>query len=167
MTHARARARSRSALVALSLAATVAGPVVVLQAAPAGAAVSAQYKAYRAELREDVVRLTNAARKEAGCKPLKVSLRLTKAAQLHANDMNRRNYFSHTSRDGRQWWERITATGWDSPGAENIAYGQPTPTRVVRAWMKSPGHRKNIENCKLDWIGVGYTDRFWVQDFGY
>jgi uncharacterized protein YkwD len=27
---------------------------------------------------------------------------------------------------------------------ENVAYGYPTGRRVVRAWMRSPGHRANI-----------------------
>ena len=43
----------------------------------------------------------------------------------------------------------ITAT------AENVAYGSRTAEEVVAGWLKSPGHKKNIEgNFKLTGIGV-------------
>jgi uncharacterized protein YkwD len=48
--------------------------------------------------------------------------------------------------------------------------GQQTPQEVVKAWMNSEGHRKNILNPNFTHIGVGYakggTGRFyWTQMF--
>ncbi|WP_344425862.1 CAP domain-containing protein [Pseudonocardia ailaonensis] len=115
-----------------------------------------------------VVALTNQARAAAGCGALRTDPRLTQAAQGHSADMAARNYFAHDSQDGRSFADRIEAAGYPSPGAENIAMGQPTAQAVVTAWMNSPGHRRNIEDCSLTTIGVGLdTDgMYWTQDFG-
>ncbi len=55
--------------------------------------------------------------------------------------------------------------------AENVASGQKTPKQVVDAWLKSPGHRKNIEGdynfCGLavarDKRGVTYYTHFFMM----
>lgn len=82
--------------------------------------------------------------------------------------MAENDYFSHTSRDGRSFVDRIRAAGHPSPGAENIAYGYSDGASVVEGWMNSPGHRRNIMNCSLTAIGVGFAGRgnYWTQNFG-
>ena len=82
-----------------------------------------------------------------------------------------RNYFSHTSLDGRSPWDRIEAQGYTAGSGENIAAGQSTPAAVMDAWMKSTGHRANILNCSSRAIGVGIGrggsyGTYWTQDFG-
>ncbi|WP_345381523.1 CAP domain-containing protein [Pseudonocardia yuanmonensis] len=115
-----------------------------------------------------VVTLTNRARAAAGCGPLTSDARIARAAQAHSDDMAAQGYFAHDSLDGRDFADRIAAAGYPSPGAENIARGQRTPAAVVEAWLNSPGHRRNIEDCSLTTIGVGLaTDGYyWTQDFG-
>lgn len=118
-----------------------------------------------------VLSLTNAERASAGCKALKTSAALTKAAQGHSADMAAENYFSHDSQDGRSPFDRITAAGYDfRAAAENIAMGQRTPQSVMEAWMNSPGHKANILNCTYTQIGIGYAvgngSPYWTQDFG-
>jgi uncharacterized protein YkwD len=115
-----------------------------------------------------VVALTNRERAEAGCRALTVDARLTAAAQRHSEDMAENDFFSHTSRDGRDFVNRIRATGYPSPGAENIAYGQTSAREVVADWMGSSGHRRNILDCELTEIGVGFDRRgyYWTQNFG-
>ncbi len=53
--------------------------------------------------------------------------------------------------------------------AENLAAGNLSPTGIVAAWMKSPGHRANILDSRLNRIGVGavYARGRWnvVADF--
>ena len=116
-----------------------------------------------------VIDLSNVPRLLKGCPALKPSERLKKAAQGHADDMSAKRYFSHTSRDGRTFDQRIKAAGWKKPGGENIARGFSATTAVVTAWMDSPGHRRNILDCKFRYIGVGYAAKgnYWVQNFGY
>lgn len=116
-----------------------------------------------------VVAATNAEREAAGCDALRVDPRLTEAAQGHAEDMAGNDYFSHTSRDGRAFDDRIRDAGHPSPGGENIAAGQESAEEVVQAWMDSPGHRRNILDCDFAAIGVGHDPRgdHWVQNFGF
>lgn len=115
-----------------------------------------------------VVALTNQARAQAGCAALRVDARLTAAAQGHSADMSAHGYFAHDSQDGRSFADRITAQGYPSPGGENIAQGQQDAQEVVTAWLNSPGHRRNIEDCSFTTIGVGLAgaDKYWTQDFG-
>ncbi|NMH95012.1 CAP domain-containing protein, partial [Pseudonocardia bannensis] len=119
-------------------------------------------------LSAQVVILTNEQRARAGCRALRVDDRITAAAQKHSADMATHEYFSHTGRNGSSFGDRVRAEGYPSPGAENIAQGQPTASRVVEAWMNSPGHRANILDCSLITIGVGHDARgdYWTQDFG-
>ncbi|WP_019875805.1 CAP domain-containing protein [Sporichthya polymorpha] len=164
MSHARlSLARTGAAAAVLTLTALT--PALTASSAEA-ASVSGST---RAELRTDVVASVNAARAKAGCKPLKVSSQLTTAAQRHADDMVRTNLFSHTSANGRSWITRIKKAGFKKPGGENIARGHTSTERVMTAWLKSPGHRANILNCKFRQIGVGHNanGNYWVQDFGY
>ncbi|GAB3690437.1 CAP domain-containing protein [Saccharopolyspora tripterygii] len=119
-------------------------------------------------VQDEVVSLVNEARAEAGCAPLTVDDRLTKAATEHSADMATRGYFSHTTPDGRTFGDRLRDAGYPSPGAENIARGHTSADQVVGDWMKSRGHRKNIVDCSLRTIGVGveYNGLYWTQDFG-
>lgn len=128
-----------------------------------------------------VLELTNQARAQgrtcgttsfAPAAPLAYNAQLTQAAQAHATDLATRNYFSHTSLDGRTVAQRITATGyaWVAIG-ENIAAGQTTPEQVVAGWLQSEGHCRNIMNPAYKDLGVGYAQggsygTTWVQDFG-
>lgn len=120
----------------------------------------------------EVVRLTNAERAKGGCQPLKHDAQLRKAAFDHSSDMAVRNYFSHTSQDGRSFLDRIKGAGFTGGNgwAENIAKGQQTPASVVSAWMNSSGHKANIMNCKYNLIGVGAVENsggqiLWTQVF--
>ena len=125
----------------------------------------------------EVIVLTNAHRRNImgeGCPNLLYSPALTIAAERHANDMARRNYLSHTSPSGSSPWRRISWTGYRPfRAAENIAAGYTTPDEVVRRWLESPSHRKNILDCNLREVGIGFAQNpqtafgnFWVQDFG-
>jgi uncharacterized protein YkwD len=119
-----------------------------------------------------VIRLTNRERAKGGCKALKSNSLLKSAAQKHSVDMAKKDYFSHTGKDGRSPFDRMTDAGYSfSAAAENIAAGQRTPADVVEGWMNSTGHKKNILNCTYTEIGVGYAKggsygTYWTQNFG-
>ena len=49
---------------------------------------------------------------------------------------------------------------------ENLAKGQLTAEEVVRDWMGSEGHRRNILQPSFTEIGVGIFRDMWVQNFG-
>ena len=111
--------------------------------------------------------LLNVERRKRGMRPLRLSRRLGQAARGHSVDMARRGYFSHNSRSGASFLDRIRRAGY-LRGArswrvgENIAWGTgslATPRAIVRAWMKSPGHRANILNRSFRQIGIGISPR--------
>ncbi|SDS23064.1 CAP domain-containing protein [Actinoplanes derwentensis] len=124
-----------------------------------------------APFQQQVLALVNQNRRRAGCGALTLDQRLIAAANRHAADMARREYFDHESPGGRDVGERVTGAGYSwSRYSENIAKGQDSPFQVVNAWMDSPGHRRNILDCALDEMGTGLavaSDRttYWVQDF--
>lgn len=120
----------------------------------------------------EVIALTNAERAAAGLRPLVVDQRLTAAAQAHSADMVTRGFYSHTSPDGSEPWDRARAAGATHRGiGENIACGQRSPAEVVQGWMNSPGHRANILKPDFTHIGIGYAGggsagSYWTQLFG-
>ena len=117
----------------------------------------------------EVTRLTNLERAKAGCGALRIDSRLTAAAQAHSKDMVDRDYFSHTSPDGKGPGDRAAAAGYPRWSGENIAAGYPTAAAVVQGWMNSAGHKANILNCQSKATGVGYDSRrnMWTQMFGF
>ncbi len=116
-----------------------------------------------------MTRLTNLERAKAGCGALRIDSRLTAAAQAHSKDMVDRDYFSHTSPDGKGPGDRAAAAGYPRWSGENIAAGYPTAAAVVQGWMNSAGHKANILNCQSKATGVGYDSRrnMWTQMFGF
>jgi uncharacterized protein YkwD len=120
-----------------------------------------------------VVAVTNAERRKAGLPAFREQAQLTAAAMKHAEDMAQNNYFDHRDQEGGMPWDRVRAEGYKYRAcAENIAFGQKSPQRVVAGWMTSPGHRKNILGNFAE-IGVGFARsgkkgerRYWVQVFG-
>ena len=146
--------------------------VAQLLARPAG--LKATEKAGSADIKTEVIQLTNAERAKYGVPGLQYNSLLEQSAQGHSNDMAQNDYFSHTSLDGRTPSDRITATGypWNANG-ENIAAGHRTADEVVTGWINSPPHHDNMISDKFCDIGVGYSynesstyGTYWVQNFG-
>lgn len=106
--------------------------------------------------------------------PLRPNTVLAAAAQAHAQDMARRNYFSHTGRDGSAPGDRATRAGYDWRAVgENIAAGQQSAETVVAGWLASPGHCVNIMQRAFSEMGVAFavepkSERgiYWAQMFG-
>ncbi|GAA2107818.1 CAP domain-containing protein [Actinomadura alba] len=120
----------------------------------------------------EVISLTNAERAEARLRPLAADPRLASAAQAHSADMVARGFYSHTSPEGGEPWDRAAAAGCTHRGiGENIACGQRSPAEVVQGWMNSPGHRANILKPDFTHIGIGFVGggrraTYWTQLFG-
>jgi len=131
---------------------------------------------------EEVLSILNAARREAGCGPLRLNARLMAAARTHATNMATMDFFGHANKDGSRFSTRVRKQGYKfRMVAENIAAGQSSARQVAHDWLGSPGHRKNILNCKLRDTGVAVAYQaddqpimgnsqpfrfYWVQVFG-
>ncbi len=115
---------------------------------------------------DEIHSLLNQERLNAGQSPLQPLAPLMQAAQAHAKDMRRNNYFSHTGNNGSSHSERIKNQGYTACyTAENIAKGQKTAKAVMTAWMQSDGHRRNILSPKGDYYGIGIAGDIWVMVF--
>lgn len=103
-----------------------------------------------------VVNLTNQNRAEYRVPTLVSNEVLSRAAQLKANDMATKGYFSHTSPNGEAPWDFMSRAGYGFTNAgENLAVDFVNSEDVVSAWMRSETHKENILNNSFTEIGVG------------
>jgi uncharacterized protein YkwD len=146
---------SGAILVALGIAAAPASAGPCAAADATSASVSTQ------RLANAAICLLNQERAKHGLSGLRVNRRLSAAATRHARDMAARRYFSHDTKGGGSFADRIARTGYSSGNpslGENIAWGSGnlgSPRAIVRSWMNSPGHRANILNRRFREIGIG------------
>jgi uncharacterized protein YkwD len=102
----------------------------------------------------------NKIRKSHGKGELKEDPQLMQIAQKWADHMAKTGILRHQS---------LNFGGGFSGMGENIAMGQKDVEEVMRDWMKSPGHRRNILS-NYSHIGVGIAEgkrgTFWCVDFG-
>jgi len=133
---------------------------------------------------DDVLRQTNEARARgavcggvtmAPTGALTTNRALRAAARGHSKAMGDQDFFAHDDPQGRGPGDRAKAAGYPSSFVgENIAAGQKDPAAVVRAWLESPGHCKNIMEPGYRYLGVGYAHdaagvrygHYWTQEFG-
>lgn len=117
---------------------------------------------------KQVADLVNKERAKVGLKPLILDTNLSKVARLKSQDMNDKNYFDHYSPTYGSLDNMLKKFGISYRYAgENIAQGQQTPEQVMKSWMNSEGHRKNILSPNYTHIGVGHygTSNYWTQQF--
>ena len=125
-----------------------------------------------------VLDLHNEVREKHGLVKLCIDPTLEKAARTHSKEMIDKDYFSHNSYSGESSGDCLTRFGyrWWASG-ENIASGagsQSKPEDRLEAWMKSPGHKKNILDKNFRKVGVGsargnfegYEQTLYTVDFG-
>jgi len=126
-------------------------------------------------LQSVLIQDTNVNRLADNLPGLKINPLLTQAAQLKAEDMASKNYFSHTSPDGLTPWYWFQKVGYNySFAGENLAINFSDSQDAVNAWMNSPSHKANILNSNFTDIGIGisqgtYQNKqtiFIVQMFG-
>ena len=97
----------------------------------------------------------NEYRQKHGLSPLKMDERISKEARNHSLDMARhRVSFGH-----KYFLKRINTLHAQiknsGAGAENVAYNYKDGQDVVKNWLTSPGHKRNIDgNYNLTGIGV-------------
>src|SRR5438552_16607962 len=125
---------------------------------------------------QDLVARINAFRAARSLPTLAVSDTLTTAAKWMSLDMGARNYFAHTSLDGRSPTQRMSDAGYPAFGTwtgEDLAAGYTTTADVLNGWINSPAHYAVLVNPQYHAIGVGrgYTTGstygwYWTADFG-
>lgn len=147
----------RRAVIALSTL----GLAVGLGAAPAAAISSSSYQS-------QIMTRTNAERVDRDRVKLKHQTCIDSYAQTWARTMAADGKMRHQSSSKLKLIMKkckLNRIG------ENIAAGYSSGNSVTKAWMKSPGHRKNILNTSYRRLGIGASkakDGTWwsVQIFG-
>jgi len=122
-----------------------------------------------------ILALVNNVRASRGLVPMRLSVSLNTAAQAHSARQAASGSIFHVGPDGTNPGDRIATTGYQfSTWGENVAAGYRTPATVMDAWMRSPGHCRNILNPTFTELGVGYVKRdgdpsryfdYWTQVF--
>jgi len=104
---------------------------------------------------EDLIDLTNQKRQDNGLTQLEINPSLTSAAMQKAADMINKNYWAHTSPEGRTPWAFFKEVDYQYLYAgENLARDFLDPQSVINAWMKSPTHRDNILSRRYQDVGI-------------
>ena len=160
----------------IALAAAVPAALLAVTVAPAHAdttrpAVTAGPTTVRV-LMDGVIARTNAVRVLAGCAPLTVDDELMIVSVRQSHYMAATGDFGHIGWRGSTFQTRSRAVGYHHVAAENIAWGYSSAAEVVRAWMDSPEHRRNILNCGARSFGAGVQRAtngtlYWTQVFGW
>ena len=124
----------------------------------------------QSSIANQVLNLVNSARAKENLAPLKLNSALSNVAQAKSEDMQKNNYFDHTSPTYGSPFDMMKKFGISYLSAgENIAKGQKTAEAVVNAWLNSEGHRANILNKNFTDMGLGYVNTggttYWTQMF--
>lgn len=134
----------------------------------------------------ELLRLHNEARAEHGVRRLCVRQDLMVAAQEHAEDMIRRDFYAHETPEGLTSGDRIARAGYPfaTYGENNNRVsggyggkpGRDDLREAFEGWMGSPGHRDNLLNPAFREVGIGLstgryapetgTTTMYVVDFG-
>jgi len=124
---------------------------------------------------EQLLKLTNQKRQDAGVGPLIRNALLDKVAALKATDMFAKDYWAHNSPDGTTPWYFFRKVNYDYQYAgENLARGFTTANDAMDAWMASPSHKENLLSPNYREIGFAVEDgkltgeqtTLIVQEFG-
>jgi uncharacterized protein YkwD len=119
---------------------------------------------------DDVLQMTNLARRQNGLTPYVADADLTEVARQHSLEMFHLAYFAHDSPTYGTPVDRLRRAGIDyGVAGENIAYA-PSVALAFRGLMQSPEHRDNILSPDFRRIGIGVAQSgLWgflvTQDF--
>lgn len=101
---------------------------------------------------------TNIRRAKNKVDQLSLDKKLSEAAQAKANDMVKRDYWSHSTPDGNAPWEFITDANYlYKKAGENLAYGFSNDNEVIAGWMNSKSHRENLLDPAYKNVGFGFA----------
>ena len=155
---------STSKLLVPALSLLLLGTGVVFAAADSGRV--AKNKPFRSCQAPELLTLVNQARAEGrtcgdkeypAAEPLQWNDKLAAAALIHAEDMARKNYFSHTSKDGSTMVDRVKRAGYVYRSiGENISSTTDVQS-VIDLWLASPGHCANLMNADFTEMGAAYA----------
>ena len=110
-------------------------------------------------MEKDILGYVNQHRRSIGLSSLQMVDIAAQQAYNHSKNMALRNTgFGHDGFDQRISMISKSA-GRISASAENVAYGELSASGVVKGWLNSPAHKRNMEGS-YTYTGIGvYKDR--------
>ena len=147
--------------------------ISLLVASPALAAAPTERDAQKELLKE-----INAARREHGRAPLKLSKVLAKPARGHSSWVARTGNLTHDGADGKPFYVRLYRAGFPRTKAvgENLGIISDCATNVaaqmVQMWLDSPAHRRVMLSPRFRVVGLGVVadadcaNTAYTADFG-
>ncbi len=112
---------------------------------------------------ENIINLTNRERQKQDLPPLTANQLLTKAAYKKGQTILDNQIFQHNF-NGRKFSAWIKETGYNyAYVGENLAIDFITSEGVIKAWLNSPTHRRNLLNKNFQEIGVAVLNG-WFKD---
>jgi uncharacterized protein YkwD len=122
------------------------------------------------KIERGILNAVNRERKKRKLSSLSINKYLTSAAKMHSGNMAKYGFLGHTGKDGSQPVDRVRRCGGSSSYIGENCHMMPkgrvkgignvrTPSQVANAmmkgWMKSPGHKRNILKSNYRKIGIG------------
>ncbi|MEK7167975.1 MAG: CAP domain-containing protein, partial [Patescibacteria group bacterium] len=102
-----------------------------------------------------LIQMTNDYRLSRGLSSLNINPRLTQAAVNKAQDLLAKDYFSHTSPQGKRFSEWIKEVNYQYfYVGENLAIDFADNEDLFEAWLESRSHRENIVRPQYQEIGM-------------
>ncbi len=110
----------------------------------------------------EIAGIINSARNSIGCASLAQDKALSEVAKQRSDDMAGRDYFSHTTPEGKNIYNFLAEKGIPyATAGENIQFCSPpsmaSPMLFFNTWMDSDMHRANILNGNFTKIGIGIS----------
>ena len=117
-----------------------------------------------------ILQAVNSIRQQYRLPLLRIHPSLQKAADEQARLMARTGKMAHKVGRGHGFSARLRRVGYRGLAAENIARGQESLGRVLRAWLKSPGHRRNMLHPRMRFFGLAANRKgsrnYWAMVLG-
>ncbi|KAJ1982503.1 hypothetical protein H4R33_005017 [Dimargaris cristalligena] len=112
-----------------------------------------------------VLNLVNNYRARVGSPPVQYNWQLERLANDHSVYQYNSNTMTHYDPAG-DLGTRMTRMGinWQTIG-ENVAVNYPDEAAVMDAWLRSPGHERNIRNPAYTHTAVARVGNYWTQVF--
>jgi uncharacterized protein YkwD len=154
------RYKSASEVLPSAAPAPAAAPAAApAQAAPAQPAAPAhQMSAVETAIVDEINRL----RREAGLSPVQPAGDLASLSRSRSVDMAARNYFSHTTPEGKGFLAMLKelGIGYKFAGeilAKNSYADDSAPGTAIVTWLNSPGHKAIIYDGRFTHAGAGHA----------
>ncbi len=115
------------------------------------------------QLESYMLTLVNKHRKENNIPSVGTDSILSRCAREHADDMVKRDYMNHTNPEGLDGLKRAMKAGYKKGVRENLARTKSGGNGIMQVeeadvgLMNSPGHRANILDPDLKYVGIGIS----------